>query len=164
MLLHTERLYLRPFEEEDLPLIYRLLQSSVLDDHTTPFWIPRDTLWLKRKFLISTDNSSSRYKFGIFLKYNEEGKLIGFLDVFNIDHRNSSAELGIALFNKAFRKKKFGSECINRIITWCFNTLNLNRLSAKCFATNSISIRLFQKYSFLKKKGSNLLLALLFSK
>lgn len=147
-LLINGNICLRPFEEKEIIDIQSLLYESDLAIHTTPFWIPRNYHWIKSRFILENDDKDFRFKFAICLLNNYTKVPIGFIDVFNIDMRNSRAEIGIALFKLDDRKKGYGSDALSCIVRWCFENLNINRLSTKCFASNQASIKLFKKSKF----------------
>lgn len=73
---------------------------------------------------------------------------IGNCSLFDVDWRNSNAELGIMLGEKACWNQGYGSEAVKLLVRHAFKTLNLHRVWLRVFETNPRAIRSYEKAGF----------------
>ncbi|MDE7403307.1 MAG: GNAT family N-acetyltransferase [Muribaculaceae bacterium] len=78
-----------------------------------------------------------------------ESEVSGFVDLFNIDPINRTAEVGIVIFSK-FQRRGFATEALSLIERYAMLWLRLRTLSAKITCTNTESIGLFEKCGYAK--------------
>ncbi len=88
---------------------------------------------------------NSGYAFGIVLK--DTNKVVGVVDIFNIDWENRNAEIGYWL-GKKYWKKGLMSEAVRLILGFAFEELKLHRVSATIFEDNVASKRVLEKVGF----------------
>jgi [ribosomal protein S5]-alanine N-acetyltransferase len=65
------------------------------------------------------------------------------------DHRR--AELGYSITNENFKRKGMMSEALKAIISHGFNKMNLHRIEALIGPENTPSLKLMEKYEFIKE-------------
>ncbi len=68
--------------------------------------------------------------------------------LFNVDHINRSAMLGIFIGEKAYWVKGYGREAVKLLLDYGFNLLNLNSIMLGVFSFNQRAIRSYQKIGF----------------
>ncbi len=73
---------------------------------------------------------------------------IGNVGIFDIDHINRTAELGIAIGDKLFWGKGYGTEALQLILDFCFNILNLYNVMLKYYEYNERGGRCYTKVGF----------------
>ncbi len=141
--LETPRLILRPFREEDIPEIVRLLQDP--DIHRTTLNIPypygraEARAWLK---LQRQEFEQGRgHTFAIVRK--EDDRLVGAIDI-RPDQRHRKAEMGYWI-GKPYWGRGYATEAARAILRYGFETLGMNRIYATHFAENPASGRVMQK-------------------
>lgn len=74
--------------------------------------------------------------------------LIGRCMLFDINHVDRAAMLGICIGEKAYWSKGYGEESINLLLDYAFNLLNLNSVMLGTFAFNERAIRCYKKVGF----------------
>ena len=85
------------------------------------------------------------YYFGIFTK---ENKLIGGIDLRDIDNIQRTASLGIVIGEKEHWSKGYGTEAMNIILGYAFRELGLRRVSLTVFEYNPRAIHCYEKVGF----------------
>ncbi|WP_349409884.1 GNAT family protein [Pseudalkalibacillus sp. SCS-8] len=146
--LETERLYLRPVEEEDLDFIYthalwdkegrRLTGTqSVFSRKVVYDWFER----------VSTDSS----RIDLLICMQDTDQVIGDISMLEIDHQNRNAEMRVSIFDQAFWGNGYGTEAMALFVNYGFKMLNLHRISLDVFAYNERAIKSYQKLGFVQE-------------
>lgn len=74
----------------------------------------------------------------------QSNKLIGMCGWVYVNENHRRAEIGYVLSRK-YWNQGYMSEVVSQILEFGFNTLNLNRIEARCYAENTASERVMQK-------------------
>lgn len=74
--------------------------------------------------------------------------LIGRCLLFNIDHVNQKAMLGIVIGEKDYWGKGYGQEAIKLLLDYGFNLLNLNSIMLGTFSFNERALACYRKVGF----------------
>lgn len=77
-----------------------------------------------------------------------QGKLIGLVELFDIDLVNRRAVLGIMIGQEEARSKGLGYDVINLVLDYGFYLLNLHSISLTCFTFNHRAQALYKKCGF----------------
>lgn len=77
----------------------------------------------------------------------EEGKVIGRIGVYKIDNQNRIGEIGYWIGQK-HQGKGIVTDCCRKLIEYCFNDLNLNRIEIRCGTENVKSQFIPQRLNF----------------
>ncbi|MFV0531383.1 MAG: GNAT family N-acetyltransferase [Flavobacteriales bacterium] len=149
MTLTSENIKLRALEPEDISILYEWENQA---DH----WLDSQTLHPYSKYLLNQYIENASYdifqmkqlRLVIVLKINNQS--IGFVDLFDLDLKNSRVALGILIGEESFKNKGYASEAIQLMIQYAFKTLNLNQVYAHVVANNKVSLQLFKKNGFEK--------------
>ncbi len=96
--------------------------------------------WLKRM------NSEGEQVFAILDKANDT--LIGSCGLHGIDYVNGISEFGIAIGDKRYWNKGYGTEATKLILDYAFNILNLKNVMLYVFAYNERAQRAYEKAGF----------------
>ena len=146
VVLHTDRLTLRPFKESDLQDLYAY--ASVDGVGQMAGWLPHKNLDESRRIL----NMFIREKKTLALEY--QGKVIGSLgiDLYNEkDYPEFTAltgrEIGYVL-SKDYWGQGLMPEAVNAVIRYLFDTENLDFLICGHFERNARSRRVIEKCGF----------------
>jgi RimJ/RimL family protein N-acetyltransferase len=83
---------------------------------------------------------------------NEGNKAIGSIGLHGISPKDHFATFGIAIGEKDYWSKGYGTEAARLIIKYGFEQLNLHRISSTAYAFNERSLRLHKKVGF-KEEG-----------
>lgn len=83
----------------------------------------------------------------LVFRIEKEAELIGEIRFQNIKWLNRKAELSL-MIKPAHQNKSYGTEAVNRIIEYAFNTMNLYRIEAEVIDFNEASKKLVEKTGF----------------
>ncbi|MGB8252790.1 MAG: GNAT family protein [Anaerolineaceae bacterium] len=73
---------------------------------------------------------------------------IGSCGYHEIDWRNRNTEVGIAIGEKAWWNKGYGSEAMELLVKYGFETLNMHRVWLRVFENNKRAVRSYEKVGF----------------
>lgn len=142
-----ERVYLDPLELEDLPL----LQGWVNDPEVHQFlaaYRPMNAI-REREWLEGLGKNEQEFVFGIALRQEEQ--LIGCCGLHRVNLPNRSAHVGILLGEVSTWGHGYGTEAMNLLLGYGFNTLNLIRVELRVYANNPRAIRCYEKCGFVQE-------------
>jgi len=157
MLAHeTERLFIKPHTLDNAEKLNAWENASELlySNDDQPEEREPDSLEDTRRFLerISEYTPDSRIiHYAIHLKGNNE--LIGYGMIALIDRYNRRCKVGITIGDQRYWGKGLAKEALKAVISYCFETLGLNRIGAHIYAFNDRSIRLFEGLRF-RREGT----------
>ncbi|MBN1287592.1 MAG: GNAT family N-acetyltransferase [Anaerolineae bacterium] len=86
------------------------------------------------------------YTFGI--RTLEEDRLIGNCSLFRIDWRNRVAVFGIAVGDKSYWGRGYGTDAARVLMGYAFDELNLNRVELEVYDYNKRAIKSYKKVGF----------------
>ena len=75
-------------------------------------------------------------------------KLIGNIGISSIDLKNKHAEIGMAIGDKNYWGKGYGTDTIKVILNYCFSKLDLNKVYLDVWEENKRAINCFLKCDF----------------
>lgn len=144
--LHTERLRLRPFTEADADDLFALLSDpEVLRYWDEPPWTDRARAeqFIERCRLMAEEGTGAR----LAIDRLADGRFIGWctLSRWNPDFR--SAKMGYCLVQPAWGQG-YATEAARALLTWAYDTLDLNRVQAEADTRNVASGRVLEKLGF----------------
>ncbi len=96
--------------------------------------------------IISNQEKGTHQYASVVLKSNKE--IIGILMIFNYDKISNQAEIGY-VFNKEYWNMGYGTETLEVIIDFAFNSLKIHKLVAKVVEGNIGSCRILEKNNFM---------------
>lgn len=146
-----EDLYLRKITKTDLHNLLALKQDSGEFTHRTSILNIED----QENWFNSMDNNQHQPNNLILIAeilvddpyYRSP---IGDFKIINIDYQNRKAHIGYDIF-KFYRGKKFGAKLVQAGTEFCFQILNLHRVTAEILETNIRSIKCAEKNRFIKE-------------
>lgn len=147
--LKGENIYLRALEPEDLEFVYQIENDEnvwEVSNTQTPY-----SRFLIKQYLENAQQDiyeAKQLRLAICLQSNQQ--VIGLIDLFDFDPKNSRAGIGILIQNEVDRGNGFGNEALSLLITYAFKNLNLHQLYANIASHNQISKRLFNNFGFEK--------------
>jgi ribosomal-protein-alanine N-acetyltransferase len=148
--LETKKLTLRKMNSLDAKNL--VLNGNEKEISLFTWYIPfpftqKEALKIIEKQQESGKNDKEMYRWGIELK--EEHKIIGIIDIYALDKKNKKAQIGYWI-GKTYRRKGYTSEAVKEILSYSFNNLHLNKISAKTLSQNEASNHLLKKMGFRK--------------
>jgi RimJ/RimL family protein N-acetyltransferase len=78
-------------------------------------------------------------------------KIIGYLHIHNISSVHRSADIGIRIGEEKFRGQGYGTEAMGLAMQYCWDHLNLQRLTLIVFRNNARAIRVYRAVGFRKE-------------
>ena len=139
-----ERVYLSPITMDDADTFTRWMNDFDVTDYTgrssNLLTLPAEELWLKSMV------EGRNYLFSIIK--NEDDKLIGNIELQDVNHTDRRATLGILIGEADERNKGYGTEAINLILDFAFNYLNMNSVNLTLIAVNDRAKRCYEKVGF----------------
>jgi RimJ/RimL family protein N-acetyltransferase len=139
---------LRPPGERDLPLFVRWF-----NDPEVRYWLsmadgPELTLESEREWYQDMRGDPAQV---IWCIETEEGQPIGNLGLHAIDETHGRATLGIAICEKGFWGRGYGTEAIRQVLRYAFTELGLRRVALGTDEDNVRGIRCYEKCGFVQE-------------
>ena len=111
----------------------------------------------KERFIQTVESLSVPYctkgKAIIFSIVSTAGnKAVGFVSIQGINEAKSFAEIGIAIMDREYRNRGYGTEALRRVVDYAFNELGLTLLGLTVFPSNERAITAYEKVGFRKKE------------
>ena len=146
MELETHRLLIRPFSILDISDVYL---NALNEDSIIGLTEARHKKWdiESVKQFINSNNLDNTLFLAVVLKQNN--KPIGNVRLFNINNNNhNNAELSFLFYDKNEWGKGYATESLKAVIDYAFDALQLHRIFADYYATNTGSLKVFKKLDF----------------
>lgn len=113
-------------------------------------WVyPRSPEQIKKQYEATEkecEDSKSQYYFAIRLK--EDDRLLGFATIYWIQWNHGTGIFRLAIGDPADRQKGYGGEALAMLLRFCFNELNLYRLSTVIAEYNLVAQQMLEKAGF----------------
>jgi diamine N-acetyltransferase len=138
------RVYLRPLERTDTPLLQTWVNDQEVIRNLLNFR-PMN-LQSEEEFLDKVTRDPDLIVLGIALRSND--RLIGDVGLHRIQSRDRQAGFGILIGEKAEWSKGYGTEATRLIVRYAFDALNLNRVWLHVLENNQRGQRAYEKVGF----------------
>ena len=136
---------LRAIEPEDLDLLYRIENDMKLWNVGASN-VPYSRYTLHDYIANAADDIYVDRQVRMMVE-NEEGEIVGIVDVVNFDPGNCRAEVGLIILD-AYRRRGYGSSTLQQIADYALNVLHLHQLFAFVDMRNEGSMSLFEKMGY----------------
>lgn len=148
MHLNNENIELRKPEPEDLDFLY------FLENDTSVWWVsdtrsPFSRWQIKQHIDNSVYDIFTNKELRLIISDSTTGERMGVVDIFEFDPNHLRLGIGIVVLPE-FRNQKLAEQSLLIVINYCFNILNVNQIWCNIDANNLISIKLFEKFGFVK--------------
>jgi diamine N-acetyltransferase len=144
------RVKLRALEPEDIELLYRWENDKSIW-HISNTQVPFSRYILSKYLETSHLDIYQTKQLRLMIDVSgEEFPLttIGAIDLFDFEPFHLRAGIGILISEKEFRGKGFADLALMELITYAFESLQLNQLYCNIEINNTASINLFHKHGF----------------
>lgn len=145
------RIILREYCKEDLKFIRQWCNDPEIVDNLSDVFLYPHTVNTTEQYLNSILEGNTEQK-GFIIAHKDTEKYIGQIDLFKMDWKNRSTELGIVIGIKEYLGNGYGTEAIKVLQDFVFNRLNLNRLQLEVHDFNERAYRCYLKCGF-KEEG-----------
>ena len=147
-MIYGERIRFRHVEREDLPTFVRWVNDPEVRAGIAmylPMSMASEEMWFDNMLKRPPDEQP----LGIEIQDGEEWRIIGNCAYFKIEQINRVGEVGIMIGEKTEWNKGYGTEAMQLLLKHGFETLNLNRVYLRVYATNARAIRAYEKFGFI---------------
>jgi len=146
-MIYGERIRLRAAERSDIPLFLEWFNDpEVL--HGLSLYLPMSQAQEEKWFEKMLERPQDEQPMTIETRDGDEWVAIGNLGLVSIDNKARSSEVGIAIGNKAYWNKGYGTEAMTLLLKHSFETLNLHRVMLRVFSNNPRAIRCYEKCGY----------------
>ncbi|WP_040952033.1 GNAT family N-acetyltransferase [Gorillibacterium massiliense] len=149
--LFGDRIMLREYQKEDLPYIRQWCNDGEITEHLSDRFLYPQTVNASEAFLNGVLEGKSDFK-GFVIASKDSAEYIGQIDLFQLDWKNRSAELGIVIGRKDLLGAGYGSEAIRLLLDFAFDSMNLNRVYLELHEANRRGRKCYEKCGF-KEEG-----------
>ena len=146
MILESDNIRLRALEPKDLNLLF-LWENDRNNWRISNTLQPYSRTALTQYIETIGDIYSDR-QLRLIIENKNSNDAIGAVDLFDFDFKNKRVGIGILVANDENRGKGIGSECLEIMIDYVFNTLSLHQLYCNVLMDNPESLALFEKFGF----------------
>lgn len=141
----SPKVKLRAIEPEDLDLLYRIENDRELWNVGTSN-VPYSRYTLHDYIANASDDIYVDRQVRMMIE-NQNGEVVGIVDVVNFDPGNCRAEVGLIILN-AFRRQGYGRDALSQITDYALHVLHLHQLFAFVDTRNLASYHLFKCMGF----------------
>ena len=135
--------HLRAIEPEDLDLLYRIENDIKLwNIGATNVPYSRYTL---HDYIANASGDIYTDRQVRMMIENNEGKIVGIVDIVNFDPSNRRAELGLVI-EEPYRQMGYAQSVMAEVENYAVGVLHLHQLFAVIDITNTACVALFRKY------------------
>ena len=148
-IIETRRLILNGLTPDDMKYLFEncsKLEINKTLGHRTEEDYQKDEYRHKNGY--SSYNRSFKQ---FFLTDKESNTVIGRCGLHNWNAENRRAEIGYVMEDESYKRKGLITETLEAIIEYGFTKMNLNRIEALVAISNVPSIRLLEKFNFIKE-------------
>lgn len=137
-----KKIYLRAMELEDMELFREMTNDPSMERKIVGWSFPVSKMQQMKWYESSVSNKSG---IRLSIVHKDNDKLLGMLNLVNIDWKNGTAYHGIRLSNHTPKKEGLGTDAVMTLMKYAFEELRLHRLEGGWIADNIASKRLYQK-------------------
>ncbi len=145
IVLRGKRVSLGVIERNDLAELWRCHGDFEVRRLMTYGWMP--AYWEDEEKWFEGIIKERWKKIFLGIIENSSGKVIGMIDVRDINWRSRYGEIGYWLC-KEYWGKGYMTEAVSLMLKYCFEYLNLRKVFAKVFESNIASIKVLEKNGF----------------
>jgi diamine N-acetyltransferase len=147
-MLENDLIKLRALETTDIDRLY-------IWENTRQNWRVSQTIApYSRHVLIDYVNSVSDVftdkQLRLIVEDKSSGEALGTADVFDCDFKNKRAGIGVLIADADNRGRGLGSQILELLLPYCFDTLSLHQVYCSILTDNPSSIALFKKFGFVE--------------
>jgi RimJ/RimL family protein N-acetyltransferase len=147
--LHTARLRLRPFTDDDADALFALQSNARVTRYwdapawTEPVRAERFIAWCRQ---MADEGTGAR----LAIDLAADNSFIGWCSISEWNRDFRCATLGYSLTDSAWGQV-YATEAVRALLQWSFETLDLNRVEAETDTRNLASARVLEKVGFVRE-------------
>jgi diamine N-acetyltransferase len=147
-MIYGDRVRLRAIERADLPSCVAWLNDPEVIEGLSlygPISQVAEEGWFENMLKTPPDE----HPLAVEIHKDDTWIYVGNCGFHKVDWRNRSSEIGIFIGEKSYWDQGFGTEVMRLMLCYGFDTLNLNRIFLRVFASNPRAIRSYEKADFI---------------
>jgi len=142
-----QKVVLRPVKRSDIPNFLKWFNDMEVTQYLA-MYLPMTEMAEGKWIEELGARANTDVLFVIEVIENDGNKAIGSMGLHGINPKDHFATFGIAIGEKDYWSKGYGTEAARLIIKYGFEQLNLHRISSSAFSFNERSLRLHRKVGF----------------
>ncbi len=144
-----DKVILRGYEKTDLELAHRYFNDPEVQHLLNSGLILPISMAEEEKFINECANSKERgYNFAI---ETIEGEYLGGCGYFELDRKNRTTYVGIAIANKERWGQGYGTDAMRVLLRFLFDELDLRKVLLRVFAYNDRAIASYRRLGFVEE-------------
>lgn len=146
-MLYGQNIFLRGLELTDVPELmkhWNNVEVKKFLNSSVPHSIQEEEEWVKYTWKQRKEGKG----FIFAIVYKENDFYIGNIEISIINPKSRRGVIGIAIFNQSYWSRGFGTESIQILLKFAFETLNLNSVELEVFANNQRAQSCYEKSGF----------------
>ena len=141
------KVMLREYQSDDFASIRQWVNDAGVTRYlSTRFWAPQTTVDTQE--FLSRMMQSSHNAYNFVIADAADGRYIGQLDMFRVDWRLRQGEIGMVIASAEDRGRGLGTEALQLLARFAFETLGLERIELEVHIQNAAAIRCYEKAGF----------------
>lgn len=146
MILENKDIRLRALEPADISLLF--LWENNRENWRISNTIQPYSRTALTQYIESVGDVYSDRQLRLIIERKDKAEPLGAIDLFDCDFKNKRAGIGILVADDKNRGKGIGSACLEVMIDYVFNTLDLHQIYCNVLMDNPESLALFEKFGF----------------
>jgi RimJ/RimL family protein N-acetyltransferase len=142
------RVFLRPLERADLPLVLHWNADAATRRLVGD--LPRSLASAEQRYDEGVAEQGVTF-FSFAICRVEDGRMVGRIDLFDIDRINGSAALGIVIGDPADRGQGYGGDAVDALVDFAFGELRLERVWLATDAENVRAQATYRRSGFVEE-------------
>ena len=149
-MLRGKRVKLGPIKREYIESFLKWFNNTEITQYLVAF--RPMTRMAEEEWMENLKTQDDTIRFSIIIP-SEDGleKLIGNCGIHNIDWKNRVGEVGIVIGENEYQNKGFGTEAMELILEYAFDTVNLNRIELYTYDFNISALKSYEKVGFIEE-------------
>ena len=145
-----KRIEFAPLERKHIDVFLKWFNDPEITQYLL-MYKPMTRDWEEEWFDALKHKEDSVYFSILLLDQENPGKIIGNCAIQDINSRNRACSCGITIGEKEYHSKGYGTEAMEILVEYVFNTLNMNRLELSVFEYNIRAYKTYQKVGFIEE-------------
>lgn len=149
-MLRSENIYLRAIDPDDYLISYKWRKDfDLISGYSMPRYVSMKTeqKWALRAIEEHETGKSVR----LVICTTDEDKIIGFINLLNINFQNKSCETSIIIGDREYHRKGVAAEARVMLFKYAFFELELERILARVLSLNTAAIFNAVKFGYVKE-------------
>jgi len=149
-MLKGKRISLIPLDRKHIALFLKWFNDPDITQYLTMYKpMTRD---MEEEWFNNLKHREDAVYFSILLLDQEDiEKIIGNCAIHDINSKNRACSCGITIGEKEYQNKGYGTEAMEMLVEYGFNTLNMNRIELSVYDFNSRAFKTYQKVGFVEE-------------